>query len=248
MPKPRQMRLSQRHVDLAHRDIPDPGAKLLPGFRSATDDDYAEAVDGMLKTRPAGDFWLFGYGSLIWNPETAFEEKRLAMAKGWRRNFCLGPDYRYRGSHDSPGLMMALDRGGQCKGMVYRLPEKGLEAELHRLIRRELSQIPSRFPLAMDRHEHRRGSHHCADLRNGPTQQALCGRAQRRTNRRGVGHGLWLSRIDGRIPAFHRHDPRESWHSRPQALASARPGGRLHRKATCGAQLRNRDFPRENPQ
>jgi cation transport protein ChaC len=146
MPKPRQMRLSQRHVDLAHRDIPDPGAKLLPGFRSATDDDYAEAVDGMLKTRPAGDFWLFGYGSLIWNPETAFEEKRLAMAKGWRRNFCLGPDYRYRGSHDSPGLMMALDRGGQCKGMVYRLPEKGLEAELHRLIRRELSQIPSAFP------------------------------------------------------------------------------------------------------
>lgn len=146
MPEPRQMRLTQHHVDLVHRDICDPGAKLLPGFRSATDTDYAEAVDGMLKTRPPGEFWLFGYGSLIWNPETAFEEKRLAVAKGWRRKFCLGPDHRFRGSPERPGLMMALDRGGQCTGMIYRLPESGLETELHRLIRRELSQIPSAFP------------------------------------------------------------------------------------------------------
>jgi len=140
------MRLTRRHVDLVQRAIPDPGPKLLPGFRAATDADYAEAVDGMLASCPGEDFWLFGYGSLIWNPETAFEEKRLARAMGWHRRFCLGPDYRYRGSHDRPGLMMALDRGGQCAGMVYRLPQKGLEAELHRLIRRELSQLPSAFP------------------------------------------------------------------------------------------------------
>ena len=142
----RQMHLTKRHVDLVHRDIPDPGPKLLPGFRSATDADYSEAVEGMLATRPPGDFWLFGYGSLIWKPETAFEEKRMAKAIGWHRRFCLGPDFRYRGSQDVPGLMMALDRGGQCKGMAYRLPEAGLEAELHRLIRRELSQLPSAFP------------------------------------------------------------------------------------------------------
>lgn len=142
----RQMRLTRHHVDLVQRMIEDPGPKLLPGFRPATDADYAAAVDGMLATSPGGDFWLFGYGSLIWNPETAFDEKRQATAIGWRRAFCLGPDYRYRGSHDTPGLMMALDRGGQCKGMVYRLPRAGLEDELHRLIRRELSQLPSAFP------------------------------------------------------------------------------------------------------
>lgn len=146
MPKQRSLLLSQRHVELVHRAVEDPGPKLLPGFRPATDADYSEAVDGMMASCPEEDFWLFGYGSLIWNPETAYEEKRLATAFGWRRSFCLGPDYRYRGSHDTPGLMMALDRGGQCKGMVYRLPRLGLEAELHRLIRRELSQLPSAFP------------------------------------------------------------------------------------------------------
>ncbi|MCY0149474.1 gamma-glutamylcyclotransferase [Hoeflea sp. G2-23] len=146
MPASRRMRLTQRHVDHVHRPIDDPGPKLLPGFRSATDDDYSEAVAGMLSSRPAGDFWLFGYGSLIWRPETAFEEKRKGTAAGWHRRFCLGPDYRYRGSPELPGLMMALDRGGQCTGMLYRLPEAGLEQELHRLIRRELSQLPSAFP------------------------------------------------------------------------------------------------------
>ena len=146
MPGSRHMRLTQRHVDLVQRPIDDPGPKLLPGFRSATDADYAEAVDGMLASCPSDDFWLFGYGSLIWRPETAYEEKRVATAIGWRRGFCLGPDYRFRGNHENPGLMMALDRGGQCKGMVYRLPKAGLEEELHRLIRRELSQLPSAFP------------------------------------------------------------------------------------------------------
>lgn len=146
MPKSRQMRLTPRHVELAHRAIEDPGPKLLPGFRSATDADYAAAVDSMLATRPPGEFWLFGYGSLIWKPETAFEEKRIATANGWRRSFCLGPDYRYRGNPEQPGLMMALDRGGRCTGMAYRLPKAGLEEELHRLIRRELSQLPSAFP------------------------------------------------------------------------------------------------------
>lgn len=146
MPPTKRMRLTRRHVDLVQRVVDDPGPKLLPGFRAATDADFTDAVDGMLATAPEDDFWLFGYGSLIWKPETAFEEKRLARAIGWHRRFCLGPDYRYRGSHERPGLMMALDRGGQCTGMVYRLPRAGLEAELHRLIRRELSQLPSAFP------------------------------------------------------------------------------------------------------
>ncbi|MEQ1770392.1 MAG: gamma-glutamylcyclotransferase [Devosia sp.] len=143
---PRQMRLTADHVRRVHRDIPDPGPVLLPGFRLATDADYDENVARMLATRPAGGFWLFGISSLIWKPETAFTEKRVAIARGWHRRFCLGWDYRYRGSRETPGLMLALDRGGQCKGMAYRLPEDGLEAELHKLIRREMSMVPSAFP------------------------------------------------------------------------------------------------------
>jgi cation transport protein ChaC len=146
MAKSRQLRLTERHIAVARRAIPDPGPQLVDGFRTATDADYAATVDAILAGRPAGPFWLFGYGSLIWNPETAFTDKRLALARGWHRRFCLGWDYRYRGNRQNPGLMLALDRGGQCRGMVYRLPDETLETELHKLIRREMSMVPSAFP------------------------------------------------------------------------------------------------------
>ena len=81
----RQMRLSERHVALVHRTIADPGPQLIEGFRPATESDYSEIVEAMLRERPAGPLWLFGCGSLIWLPETAFEEKRTAVARGWRR-------------------------------------------------------------------------------------------------------------------------------------------------------------------
>lgn len=140
------MRLTAAHVARVHRDIPDPGLQPIPGFRAATDDDFNAIVAEMLATRPAGPFWLFAYGSLIWRPETAFVESRQAVARGWHRRFCLGWDYRYRGSKETPGLMLALDRGGQCRGMLYQLPEDVLESELHKLIRREMSMVPSAFP------------------------------------------------------------------------------------------------------
>lgn len=131
---------------LLRREIADPGPQLVEGFRPATDEDYTQIVDEMLRTRPEGPFWLFGISSLIWKPETAFEEAVQAVARGWHRRFCLGWDYRFRGSKEAPGIMMALDRGGQCRGMIFRLPEATLEAELHKLIRREMSMVPSAFP------------------------------------------------------------------------------------------------------
>ena len=144
--KPRQLRLTADHVARVHRPLPDPGPAIYEGFRTASDEDFADEVSRMLATRPEGPFWLFGYGSLIWRPETAFTDKRVALARGWHRRFCLGPDIRYRGNPENPGVMMALDRGGQCRGMAYALPEAGLETELHKLIRREQSTVPSPFP------------------------------------------------------------------------------------------------------
>ena len=143
---PRVMRLTADHVARVTRPIADPGPQQHPGHRATTDADFAEAVAGMLATRPAGSFWLFGYGSLIWKPETAFEEHRMATALGWHRRFCIGNELRFRGNPEQPGIMMALDRGGSCKGIIYRLPEDGLEAELDRLIRREQSTVPATFP------------------------------------------------------------------------------------------------------
>ncbi|HEY8594444.1 MAG TPA: gamma-glutamylcyclotransferase [Devosiaceae bacterium] len=142
----RPMQLSQRHLDWLRLEIADPGPQLIDGFRTATDADFADNVERMLRTMPPDGFWLFGYGSLIWKPETAFTEKRVALARGWHRRFCLGWDYRFRGNRDAPGLMMALDRGGQCRGVTYRLPPDTLEEELHKLVRREISMVPSAFP------------------------------------------------------------------------------------------------------
>ena len=147
MPRaPRKMRLSAEHVRRVHRDIADPGLQLLPGYRAVTDEDDGAEIAQMFATRPEGGFWIFAYGSLIWNPATAFEESRVAVARGWHRRFCLGWDYRYRGNPEQPGLMLALDRGGQCRGIAYRLPEAGLEDELRKLLKRETSTVPTPFP------------------------------------------------------------------------------------------------------
>jgi cation transport protein ChaC len=143
---PKQMRLTKRHVELLRREIPDPGPQLIDGFRPAIDADYAEIVAEILRTRPAGPFWLFAYGSLIWRPETLFEERLVATARGWHRRFCLGWDYRFRGNREQPGLMLAIDRGGQCNGVVFRLPDEAVKHNMDRLIRREMSMVPSAFP------------------------------------------------------------------------------------------------------
>ena len=86
-----------------------------------------------------GDLWVFGYGSLIWNPEFPVAERRLARLEGWSRSFCMW-SYHYRGTIDQPGLVLALDRDpeGACEGVAFRV-EKGAEAAtLEALRAREL--------------------------------------------------------------------------------------------------------------
>lgn len=142
----RTMRLSERHVAALAREIADPGFRVFPGLRPATDTDFDEVVAKIIDGAPKDGFWAFAYGSLIWNPAFDFVEERIALARGWRRSFCLGWDYRFRGNSEQPGLMMALDRGGQCTGVVYRLADEGLKANMDKLIRREMSMVPSAFP------------------------------------------------------------------------------------------------------
>lgn len=86
---------------------------------------------------PSKDMWLFACGSLIWNKRFTHDEERQGIVRGWHRDFCLGPDTRYRGNPKAPGYTLSLDRGGQCRGMVYRLPGAGLAANLDGLLRKE---------------------------------------------------------------------------------------------------------------
>ncbi|RUU13519.1 gamma-glutamylcyclotransferase [Mesorhizobium sp. USDA-HM6] len=135
------MALTPGLVSRVHRIVEDSGP--LPGLVYHTDEDYDAAVQEILASHSrAEDLWLFAYGSLIWRPEIEHIEERIGTAHGWHRSFCLRL-VRWRGTREQPGLMMALDRGGQCKGLVYRLVCHGVEAQLGKLFRREMSVKPS---------------------------------------------------------------------------------------------------------
>jgi cation transport protein ChaC len=109
-----------------------------------TEAEYLVTVREILAGAPStGDVWLFGYGSLIWNPACAFVEERIGSASGWHRSFCLGWTTVYRASVARPGLMLALDRGGESRGVVYRLPPGAVEENLGKLVRREMFGQPS---------------------------------------------------------------------------------------------------------
>ncbi|MEJ6714919.1 MAG: gamma-glutamylcyclotransferase [Rhodobacterales bacterium] len=101
--------------------------------------DYDPVLDLLLADAPSnGDVWMFAYGSLIWNPDFDIVEERLGTVSGWRRSFCLGWVRIYRGTPESPGIMLALDRGGSCKGVVFRLPPEAQRENLLKVLRREM--------------------------------------------------------------------------------------------------------------
>lgn len=65
--------------------------------------------------------WVFGYGSLIWNPGFQVAERRLARVSGWHRSFCM-KSVHYRGTPERHGLVLALDAkpGATCHGVALR--------------------------------------------------------------------------------------------------------------------------------
>lgn len=139
----RRMALTADLIARVARVVKDAGPS--PGAVYLTDEDYRIAVRDMLAQAPPGDVWLFGYGSLLWKPAFEYVESRMATVRGWHRSFCIRVA-RFRGTRELPGLMMALDRGGQCRGMVFRIPADQAEASLTALFRRELVVKPPGTP------------------------------------------------------------------------------------------------------
>lgn len=75
------------------------------------------------------ELWVFGYGSLIWDPGFAVAEAQVARLEGYHRSFCMW-SIHYRGTPEAPGLVLALDAqpGAFCDGLALRATP-GTEAE-----------------------------------------------------------------------------------------------------------------------
>lgn len=128
------MHLTAELVARTIREEADPGPE--PGTRLLEDADFERFADTLLRGRDAEPLWIFAYGSLLWKPVFEAEESRPAIAWGFHRSFCI-PMTRWRGSPDHPGLMMGLQPGGRCRGMVLRVSEQDRKAQLVGLLKRE---------------------------------------------------------------------------------------------------------------
>ena len=83
--------------------------------------------------------WVFGYGSLIWDPGFPVAERRIARLDGWHRSFCMR-SIHHRGTVENPGLVLALDRadGATCTGVAFQVEPGHEAATLFALREREL--------------------------------------------------------------------------------------------------------------
>jgi cation transport protein ChaC len=101
----------------------------------------------------AAPLWIFGYGSLIWNPEFPVAEQAVARAAGWHRSFCMW-SIHHRGTPEAPGLVLALDAapGAWCDGVAFRVLPEAAGATLAHLRARELvssAYLETRLALAL---------------------------------------------------------------------------------------------------
>lgn len=114
-------------------------AESKPGvIRLMTDEDRAAWVKRLISENPEPEgLWVYGYGSLIWNPAFHFVERLRCHVQGFHRSFCMWTMLG-RGSEELPGLMLGLEQGGSSNGVVYRIDPEVLEVELDIILRREL--------------------------------------------------------------------------------------------------------------
>lgn len=86
---------------------------------------------------PGADLWVFGYGSLMWNPAIEVAESLPARIEGFSRSFCMRLMFG-RGMPDNPGLMLCLVPGGSCAGVAHRIAPAHVESESRILWMREM--------------------------------------------------------------------------------------------------------------
>jgi len=97
----------------------------------------ASLKQALTRYKPGEEAWVFAYGSLMWNPAIEFAEASACEVEGWRRSFCFWVPLG-RGTPELPGLMLALEAGGSCEGIAYRIAPSQVRSELAVLWNREM--------------------------------------------------------------------------------------------------------------
>jgi cation transport protein ChaC len=106
-------------------------------FFLSAEERAASLREALSRYAPDEEAWIFAYGSLMWNPALEYAETIPCHVEGWRRSFCFWTPLG-RGTPERPGLMLALEKGGECKGIAYRLAPHQRESELTILWNREM--------------------------------------------------------------------------------------------------------------
>ena len=97
----------------------------------------ASLAQALARYAPGEEAWVFAYGSLMWNPALEYAEASPCHVQGWHRSFCFWTPLG-RGTPELPGLMLALERGGECEGVAYRIAPHQVRSELAILWNREM--------------------------------------------------------------------------------------------------------------
>ncbi|MEW6640854.1 MAG: gamma-glutamylcyclotransferase [Pseudomonadota bacterium] len=101
-----------------------------------------------------GDLWVFGYGSLIWNPGFAFVEQVPARLIGEHRALCIY-SFVHRGTPEKPGLVLGLDRGGACQGTAFRVaPEQRVATVAYLRAREQVTSVYREVKRSVWLHNH----------------------------------------------------------------------------------------------
>jgi glutathione-specific gamma-glutamylcyclotransferase len=115
-----------RHAPPASAAKPLTPTELLASLRNALD-----------PWEPGTPFWIFAYGSLMWNPKFAWDARHVATIRGYHRSFRLWSRIN-RGTPDNPGLVLTLECGGSCRGLVYRITPDLVQEQMQLIWKREM--------------------------------------------------------------------------------------------------------------
>jgi glutathione-specific gamma-glutamylcyclotransferase len=130
------LKREELHSDRVEKLVED-ARKAGYDFFLTQEEREASLGEALKRYAPGDEAWVFAYGSLMWNPALEFAEAARCRVEGWRRSFCFWMPLG-RGTPELPGLMLALEGGGACEGIAYRLAPHQVRSELAILWNREM--------------------------------------------------------------------------------------------------------------